>query len=214
MRENLSDAQFDQAAVTGTAGYAHSFANGDVISVSGQVQQFWLGGDGFRSSVGTVAQYTKPLSQSRALTFSAQWNRLNFDGDPLRDANRYAAGIGFVGKRFAANLTGGKEETRRQAGDAQSFSFIGANIGTELPVADKVAIVAGAAFDIRRHDAPDALFLTERKDERIDLQAGVKFAVFKNVFLQPRATYTRNWSNIALFDFDRWTTSIGARIEF
>ncbi|MEM7689873.1 MAG: tetratricopeptide repeat protein [Pseudomonadota bacterium] len=214
MRENFSDSVFDQAAVTGTVGYAHSFAGGDVISLSAQGQQFWLGGDGFRSSVGAIAQYTKPLSKGRALTVSAQFNRLNFDNDPLRDADRFSGGIGFVGKRFAVNLTGGKEETRRGAGDAQSFAFIGVNAGTEYPVAKRLAVVAGAAFDVRRHDDPDALFLTEREDERLDLQAGLKFAVLDQLFIQPRATYTRNWSNIALFDFDRWTVSVGARFEF
>ena len=142
------------------------------------------------------------------------FNRLDFEGDPLRDADRYAAGVGFVGKRFAVNLTGGKEETRRGAGDAQSFAFVGLNAGAEIPVAKKLAFVAGAAFDLRRHDDPDALFLTQREDERLDLQAGLKFAVLDKLFLQPRATYTRNWSNIALFDFDRWTVSVGARFEF
>ncbi|MDY7097267.1 MAG: tetratricopeptide repeat protein [Pseudomonadota bacterium] len=213
IREN-ADANFDQAALTGTAGYAHSFAGGDVISLSGQVQQFWLDDNSLRTSFGAIAQYTKPLSQGRAITLSAQWNRLNFDNDPLRDADRYAAGVGFVGQRFAANITGGKEETRRQAGDAQSFGFVTANIGAELPVAKRLAVVAGAAFDLRRYDAPDALFLTEREDERIDVQGGLKFAVLDNLFLQPRATYSRNWSNIALFDFERWTVSVGARFEF
>lgn len=214
VRENFTDEVFDQAALTGTVGYAHSFASGDVVSLSAQAQQFWLGGDGFRSSVGVIAQYTKPLAKGRALTVSAQWNRLDFDTDPLRDADRYAAGVGFVGKRFALNLTGGKEETRRTAGDAQSFAFVGVNAGAEIPVVQRLAFVAGAGFDLRRHDAPDPLFLTDREDERLDLQAGLKFAVLDQLFLQPRATYTRNWSNIALFDFDRWTVSIGARFEF
>ncbi len=213
-RNNFDNDTFDQAALTGTAGYAHSFAGGDVISVSAQVQQFWLDDDSFRTSFGAVAQYTKPISGGRAITLSAQWNRLNFDNDPLRDADRFAAGVGFVGKRFAANLTGGKEETLRQPGDAQSFAFIGANIGAEVPVAARIAVVAGAAFDLRRYDAPDALFLTEREDERLDLQGGLKFAIRDNLFIQPRATYSRNWSNIALFDFERWTVSVGARFEF
>lgn len=213
-RDNFDSSTFDQAALTGTAGYAHTFANRDVISVSGQVQQFWLDGDGFRTSFGAVAQYTKPLSGQRALTLSAQWNRLNFDNDPLRDADRYAASIGYVGKIFAASLTGGKEETTRAAGDAQSFGFVAANIGAEVPVAKRVAVVGGAAFDIRRHDADDPLFLTEREDERLDLRAGLKVAIVDRLFLQPTATYTRNWSNIPLFDFERWTVSVGARFEF
>lgn len=213
-RDNFNNATFDQAALTGTAGYAHTFANNDVISISGQVQQFWLDDDSFRTSVGAIAQYTKPLAGGKALNLSAQWNRLNFDNDPLRDADRYAVGAGFVGRNFAANITGGKEETLRQAGDAQSFSFVTANIGAELPVAERVAVVGGIAFDLRRHDEADPLFLTEREDERLDLRAGLKIAVLDQVFLQPSASYTRNWSNIPLFDFERWTVSVGARLEF
>ena len=213
-RDNLSSDAFDQAALTATAGYAHTFANRDVASLSGQVQRFWLDTDGFRSSVGAIAQYTKPLAKGRALSVSAQWNRLNFDGDPLRDADRFAAGVGFVGKTFAANISGGKEETLRRAGDAQSFGFVAANIGAEVPVSERIALVGGAAFDLRRHDKSDPLFLTERDDERLDLRAGVKVAVLGNFFLQPSATYTRNWSNIPLFDFERWTVSVGARFEF
>ena len=213
-RDNFSSGAFDQAAVTATAGYAHTFANRDVVSLSGQVQRFWLDDDGFRSSVGAIAQYTKPLSGGRALSVSAQWNRLNFDGDPLRDADRFAAGVGFVGKNFAANISGGKEETREQAGDAQSFGFVAANVGAEVPVAKRIALVGGAAFDLRRHDTSDPLFLVEREDERLDVRGGVKVAVLDNLFLQPSATYTRNWSNIPLFDFERWTVSVGARLEF
>jgi tetratricopeptide (TPR) repeat protein len=213
-RDNLNTSMFDQAALTATAGYAHSFANDDVISLSAQVQEFWLDDASFRSSYGLITQYTKPLSGGKALTVSGQWNRLDFNGDPLRDADRYSAGVGFVGKIVAANINGGTEETRQQAGDHLSFDFVSANIGAELPVGKRVAVVGGAAFDLRRHDSPDPLFLTRRKDERLDLQAGLKVAVIDRLFLQPTATYSRNWSNIALFDFERWTVSVGARFEF
>lgn len=213
-RDNWDSASFDQAALTGTGGYAHTFANRDVISVSGQVQKFWLGHDGYRTSYGAIGQYTRHLSEGRALSLSAQWNRLEFDDDPLRDADRFAAGLGYVTRTLAANLSGGKEETRRQAGDAQSNWFVGGSLGGEFPMSERVALVAGAAFDLRRYDQADALFLVEREDERLDLQAGVKFALTDNLFLQPSATYTRNWSNIALYDYDRWTVSAGVRFEF
>lgn len=213
-RDNVSTSLFDQAALTATAGYAHSFANQDVISISGQVQEFWLDRGSFRTSAGVTAQYTRPLSGGKAVTASAQWNRLDFAGDPLRDADRYAASLGFVGKRFAATLTGGTEQTLRQAGDHLSFDFVAVNIGAEVPVAKRIAAVGGIGFDLRRHGTDDPLFLTGRKDERLDLTAGLKVAVLDRLFLQPIATYSRNWSNIALFDFERWTVSVGARFEF
>ncbi len=213
-RDNFDSKAFDQAVLTGTVGFAHSFGNRDVLSLSGQVQQFWLGADPFRLSYGATAQYTRSLTQGRALTLSAQWNQLEYDRDPLRDADRYAVALGFVGRIYAAGISAGKEETLRQAGDAQSNRFATANIGIELPVAQRVAVVAGAAFDLRRYDQPDALFLTKREDERIDLQAGLKIALLDTFFFQPRATYARNWSNIALYDHDRWTVSAGVRFEF
>jgi hypothetical protein len=213
-RDNFNNETFDQSALTGTAGVAHSFANADVVSVSGQVQQFWLDDESFRTSFGVVGQDTKSISCGSALTVSAQWKRLNFDNDCRRDADRYAAAVGLVGRIFAANISGGKDENRRQAGDSQSFGFVSANVGAEVPVAARIAMVAGAAFDLRRYDASDPLFLTQRSDERIDLQGGIKFAVLDQLFLQPSATYSRNWSKIPLFGFERWTVSMGARFEF
>ena len=214
VRRNFDESDFDQAAVTGTAGFAHSFANRDTLSFSAQVQQFWLGGDPFRTSYGLIGQYTRSLDGGQAMTLSAQWNRLDYDGDPLRDADRLALGLGYYTKTIAANLTGGKEETRREAGDAQSNWFAGAGIGGEFPVGERVALVAGAALDLRRYDAPDALFLVEREDERLDLTAGIKVRLAESLYLKPRATWTRNWSNIDLYDYDRWTASAGVRFEF
>jgi hypothetical protein len=87
-RDNFDTSAFDTASLTGTGGFAHSFANRDVLSLSGQVQRFWLDGDGYRDSFGAVAQYTRVLPQGRAITVSAQYNRLDFAGQPLLDADR------------------------------------------------------------------------------------------------------------------------------
>ena len=213
-RDNIDSGAFDTASLTGTAGYAHTFANRDVVSLSAQAQQFWLGNDAYRSSLGAVAQYTRLLPRGRALTVAAQYNRLNFDNQPLLDSDRYALAVGYVTRVLSANVSGGHEETRQAAGDAYSNTFATASVGAELPVTERVAVVAGAAVDVRRYDAADALFLVERNDERLDLQAGLKVALIDNLFFVPRASWTRNWSNIALYDYDRWTVSAGVRFEF
>lgn len=212
--DNFDSNGFDITSLTGTTGYAHSFANRDVISLSAQVQKFWLGQSSYRTAYGAIAQYTHRLSGGRALTLSAQYNRLDFDTDPLRDADRMALGVGYVTRYYSANVTAGHEETRAQAGDAQSNSFATANIGAEIPVGEGIAVVAGAAFDMRRYDQNDALFLTKREDDRLDASLGLKIAVLPNVVFNPRASFSRNWSNIALYDFDRWTISAGLRFEF
>ena len=52
------------------------------------------------------------------------------------------------------------------------------------------------------------------KDEQIDASIGLKYLLTGSVYLRPRVTYTRNFSNIALYDFKRWTASLGVRFEF
>jgi len=213
-RDNLDSAAFDQASLTGTAGFAHTFASRDVVSLSGQVQKYWVGHRGFRTAFGAIGQYTHLLPGGRALSASVQYNRFDYDRDPLRDADRFAVGVGYSARNFAVNLIGGHEETRAQAGDAESNTFAGASAGAEFQIAPKVALVAGAAFDLRRYDRTDLLFMRKRHDERVDLTAAVKVAVLPGLFIQPKATWSRTWSNIALYDHERWTVQAGVRFEF
>ncbi len=213
-RENFDVSAFSQESLTATAGYAHSFANRDVISLSAQAQVFALDWDGYRDSVGAILQYTHMTGGGQALTVSTQYNRLNYANQPLLDADRAVFAIGYVTQTLSASMQGGIEETRRLGGDHYSNWFATASLGAELPLSQRLALVAGGSFDLRRYDAPDPLFLVSRSDERLDLQGGLKVALSRNIFLQPRVTYTRNWSNIALYDYERWTASAGLRYEF
>lgn len=213
-RDNFDSNAFDIASVTGTAGYSHSFGNSDVVSISGQVQQFWLGRNEYRTAYGAIGQYTHLLSGGDAIALSAQWTRLEYQTDPLRDADRYALGVGYVTPAASINAQAGHEETRDPLGDAQSNTFFQLNAGAEVPISDRIALIAGAGLDLRRYDAPDVLFMAEREDERLDASLGVKVALTDNLLFQPRATITRNWSNIPLYDYERWSISAALRFEF
>ena len=214
VRENLEGGRFDQVALTGTGGLAHTLANRDVISLSAQGQQFWLGGNSFRQAVGAIAQYTHRLSNGQALSFSGELFRQNFDNDPLRDSTRYGLGATYAARNFVISTAGGHEETRRGGGDHLSFDYGRLNAAFEVPASDRIAVVGGVGGQLRRYDANDPLFLTPREDEQLDANLGLKVRITDAVYARPRVTYTRNWSNIALYDYDRLTASFGVRIEF
>jgi tetratricopeptide (TPR) repeat protein len=211
---NFKNQPFNQASATGTFGYAHGFANHDSLSFSGQVQQFWLGDKSYRQAYGAIGQYTHVLQGGRALSFSAQYFHFHYDNQPLLNANRYALGLSYAARKFVLSGSAGREKTVQTAGDNQSNWFGDASISAELPVAERLAVIAGAGLDIRRYEAADPLFLVTRHDERLDASLGLKFAITKGLSLRPRVSYTRNFSNIAIYDFQRWTTSVGARLEF
>jgi tetratricopeptide (TPR) repeat protein len=211
---NFSNAAFNQASATATAGVAHSLANKDTVSLSGQVQQFWLGDASYRQAYGAIGQYTHMLKDGSALSLSAQVFHFNFTSQPLLDANRYAVALTYAERQFVASISGGKEKTSQRAGDTQSNWFGNASVSAEIPVAAKLAAIGGAGFDIRRYDANDALFLVKRHDERIDVSAGLKYQLSDKISVRPRVTYARNFSNIPIYDYQRVTVSAGVRFEF
>lgn len=213
-RDNIDSRFVDQASVVGTAGLAHTLANGDVISGSAQGQRFWLGRSGFRTSVGGDVRYTKRLAGNRALSLSGQVFRLNYDGNPLLDADRYSASLTYADKSLFGGIGGGKEETRRAGADQFSFAFVNAQLGGEFAVDDKAAVIGGASVEHRDYDARDPLFLTGRRDTQYDVSLGVRYRFTDTLSIRPRITYTRNDSNLALYDYDRWTAAIGARFSF
>lgn len=213
-RDNIDSDPFDQAALTGTVGVSHTLADRNTLSLSVQAQQFWLGQESFRQSYGVIGQYTRRLSSGKALSVSGEYFRLDNDLDPLRDANRYSAGVSYAGRTLLARVSAGHEETRQQAGDHFSFTFVRASVAIEKPIAKKASVVAGLGGQIRRHDADDPLFLVDRSDEQIDASVGIRYKVAERVIVRPRGTYTRNFSNIPLNDYKRLTAGVGVRFEF
>lgn len=213
-RDNFESRAYDQAALTGTAGIAHTLPSRDVFSISGQVQQFWYGRESYRQAYGAIGQYTHRLKGGQALSVSAEFFVLDHERDKLRDAKRYGASVAYAARDFILSAGGGHEETDRRAGDHQSNDYARASVGYEKFVGPRVAIVGGVSGQVRRHDAADPLFLTKRKDEQIDASIGLKIRVTDNLYVRPRVSYTRNWSNIALYDYERTTVSMGFRAEF
>jgi tetratricopeptide (TPR) repeat protein len=213
-RDAFRSSAFDQGAITATAGISHSLANRDVLSLSGQVQKFWLGGAGFRVSTSAIAQYTKALSGGRSLSVNAQYSYLNFLTDNLRDADRYAATVTYADRMFYASASGGREAPRDQAARHLGFGFAAGNIGADVPVMAGLNINGSLGAEYRGYTGSDPLFLTGRRDTQLDASVGLRYALNKAITLRPRATYTRNFSNFSLYDYSRVTASVAIRAEF
>lgn len=213
-RDNERSRAFDQAALTGTAGIGHTLANRDVVSLSGQVQQFWLGGDGYRTSYGAIGQYTHRLPGGEGLSATLNYARLDYRGAPLRDADRYAASIGYAARTAVVSLTGGVERTIRSPFRHYGNRFIGGQGGFEQPLSSTIAVLGGVAVEHRDYDGSDPLFLGGRRDWQLDSSIGVRAIVAPGISIRPRVTLTRNFSNFALYDYRRVTASVGLRAEF
>ena len=213
-RDNLESTFVDQGSFVGSAGVAHTLGNRDVISLAVQGQELLLDGKGYRTSLGAIARYTMAMPGNTALSFSGEFFRLNYDHNPFADANRFGGSIAYAGREVFAGIGAGREETRRAASDHLSYSFASAQAGGEFPVMEKLALIGGLGLEYRDHDSADPLFLKGRQDLRFDASLGLRVLLGDHLSLRPRATYTRNESNLALYDYDRWTLSAALRLEF
>ncbi|UZK67490.1 tetratricopeptide repeat protein [Sphingomonas sp. M1-B02] len=213
-RDNLESSFVDQGSIVGSAGVAHTLGNRDVISLAGQAQEFLLDGKSYRTSFGAIARYTMRLPGNAALSFSGDYFRLNYDNNPLADANRFGASVTYSGREIFAGIGAGREQTVRAPFDHLSNSFISAQAGGEFLVMEQLSVIGGIGIEHRNHDGVDPLFLAERKDTRFDASLGFRVLLTERVSLRPRLTYSRNESNLALYDYDRWTASAGLRFEF
>lgn len=214
-RDNLESRFVDQGSFVGSLGMAHTLGNRDVISFAFQAQEFLLDGKSYRSSLGAVARYTMVMPGNAALSFSGDYFRLNYDGNPGADADRYGLSVTYAGRAIFAGIGGGREQTRRPAlADHLSHTFLSAQAGGEFPVMEKLSVIGGLGVEYRDHDGADPLFLRGREDVRIDASLGLRLMLTDQLSLRPRVTYSHNESNLALYDYDRWTASAGLRFEF
>lgn len=214
IRDNVGSRAFDQDVATFTAGLGHTLVSRDVVSFSGQYQQFWLGHDRYRQAFGPTVQYTHRLPGGRALSASVQWLRLDYRTDPLRDSDRFTASVSYTGKISYAALSFGHDEARASASDNLSNSYAGLRAGIEKPLGRIGALIGGIGIERRHYDAPDTLFLKKRSDTQIDASFGMRLLILPHLYLRPLASYTRNISNIALFDYSRFVASGALRVEF
>lgn len=213
-RDNFDSNLFDQTAVTGTVGVSHALATGDVASLSAQGQRFWLDSSGYRTSAGAIGQYTHRLEGGRALSGQLQYFRLNYDHDPLRDANRYAATLTYADRFMVVGVGGGAERTVRSGARNLGYWFAAGQAGIEYPLRDNLAFLGGFSLEHRDYERTDPLFLRGRRDTQVDATIGLRLIVGQGMSIRPRATFTRNSSNIRLFDYSRFTGAVGIRIEF
>jgi tetratricopeptide (TPR) repeat protein len=213
-RNNFGGTAFDQDSVTPTVGLSYTTAARDTLALSTQAQFFWLGHHAYRTSYGAIGQYTHRLEGGRAVFFSGQYFRLDYQQDRLRSANRFAGSVGYAGKYIIASVSGGREALVRAAAGHLAYGFASIAASAEVPVSRKVAVLASGSVEYRGYDDTDPLFLRNRHDTQIDTSIGLRIALAKGISARPRVTYTRNFSPISLYDYARTTAALGLRAEF
>ena len=188
-----------------------------------QGQTYSVNDQRYRDSLGGTLQWQHNLSQASQVSLFLQHAALSYP-DPtqqIRDAHRSIAGIGTAhafGGEYApvvfASVYGGEEKEDDDSVPHLGHKPLGLRVGAQTAVASQVILFGTAAYEQRKYNGDDPLFLTRRDDQYYDVTIGINYTFAPKWSLRPQATYSDNQSNIDIYSYKRTVAQVGLRRDF
>lgn len=169
---------------------------------------------------GVTGRVSQVLADGWSTTASAGYFRREVPISQTKDAHGYLGSIG-LGKQLSASaqLIGEYLAQREIAEIAMESRLLhGPSALLVLQLLDDVELVANYRYSSITYDARQALFPRAREDDQhvFSLAAlwDVSDWVGYDVGLRSQYSYTRNYSNLAVNDYDRHTMLVGVQTRF
>lgn len=220
-RQNPDASAFGTGSIDAHAGISYGEEDNNV-TVSTQRGRFYLAGDPNRDTYGVSAQWSMTVhpqlqvslfgaftaSRYVPLTIQANDSNLGLVGvswlyalDP--EAKTVISTSAFLGKDGADKV--------RADGDRD---FRGIRVAAQYRMRDDIALYGSLGAQFSDYDTVNIAFNEMRDDKQYDAAAGVSWRVNDAWTVRPQVSYTRNHSDIAIYDYDRKDASVTVRWDF
>jgi len=220
-RINGSKHDFDTGSLDFNAGLDFRPSDENAFTFALQDNHFSLDNEAFRHAYGGSAQWLHNIDANNQAGLYAQYSRLNYSGDEIRNADRKIAGInaghvfqGDLKPVLFASVYGGREDARDSNVNFLSQDIVGLRTGGQLSFNNQWQGFTTFAYERRDNDAQDPVFLTERRDNQYDISIGLRYMPMPDLTIKPQISYTKNSSNIQIDDYSRGVISINIRKDF
>lgn len=194
------------------------------LTVSGQVERFYLDGDPYRDLLGIGATYYRTLSPILSVDASATVSNLDYDDRPeldstftLLDAGFSRALAGAWQPVVSAGVFIGEEDADDDGPAAQASTerdIFGVRAGLWMSFAPRWTLRGNVEYSISDYAGENALFDKTLEEDYYFIDVGVDWRPAVRWRVGPQLAYTRNEANIELFDYDRTEVWVRARYEF
>lgn len=169
---------------------------------------------------GITGRATQQFADGWSATASTGWFNRSVPPSEPKDADGFLGSAG-IGKRLAGGqqIIGEYLVQREIAERAyESRTMHGPSLLFVLPLSETVEAVANYRYTSIDYDARQALFATAREDDQHTVGLTALWDVSQwlghNIGLRAQYAYTRNQSNLALYDYDRHTMLFGVQTRF
>ena len=219
-RKNSSQHLFNTGEMDGNVGLSLAQAK-DSYSVALQLQGFNVDNKRYRNASGMTLQWQRDLQGSIQASSYFQYTNLKYPDQTVRDANRYVLGAAYASMLSGdyapvayGGLYGGQEKVKDSSRPDLGHKLFGLRTGGELSIYAQTKLFGSLSIESRRYGGDDTFFLVTRKDTQSDLKVGLNYVMDKLWTLTPQISYTKNKSNIVIYDYKRSMISLGLRRDF
>ena len=210
----------DQANLSGYAGAAQELGPWSLTGAL-QYSQFRLDREGFRNAFGATFQARRALDRSSQISGYAQISRLSYKQQPIRNAYRSVLGLGYTRVLsgalepvlFAGAYVASENEIKTGVEHLGHFATA-ANIGGRITLNEQTKVFANAAVERRDYGGTEPTFGVHRNDSRYNVGVGLDYVPAKRWTITPAVSYTRNFSNVPINDYNRTVISVMLRRDF
>jgi hypothetical protein len=195
----------------GRSVYALTYAHAEIL----------LDGSQYRRSDGVALEWRRLVGERGLFTLTPQYARLSYqDANAARNADYAAVGVGYRRWWLTAwqpvlnvSAYGGQEHNR------EGNPFLGRDLwglGADITLSPSAywALTAGAGYQRSNYDGPYPIIDTTRHDDNWFLNVGATYLFARHWSVRFEYQYTKNNSNLALFDYDRNLVAVKVRYDF
>ena len=220
-RANYRADTFDNQSLDLRLGAQYAGDRDTVRLIVGQ-NRYDLDNASYRNTQNLIAEWRRTLDSRSQVSLFAQDSRARYLQEAARSnsSNLFMYGVGGVrvideGTRtfaFASLFRGADVATDgRSDGDRRLH---GVRVGLQRALMAEADWFAAVSSQKSTYAVENPIFSATRKDYQYDLSAGVNWQINREWLLRPQMSYTRNDSNLALNDFDRYEASVMLRRDF
>lgn len=214
------ESQFDLLTLAASGGVSLLREN-DLYRLGAYYSDLKVDQGEFRDITGFAAEWQRQLDEFQSFSAALQYAELDYKGDnDVRDSHLSQLALGyrraFIGPwqpLLSVNLYFGQEDNQRDRDDL-SRNLYGFRVSLAGSPAPKWAASAGAFYQLSDYREPDPQLGVTRRDDYYGADLTVSYALTRSFSLRGEFLYSRNASNIALFEYDRNLVALKLRYDF
>ncbi|WP_125182015.1 tetratricopeptide repeat protein [Thiohalobacter thiocyanaticus] len=218
-RENLETQAYDLRSVTLSAGPMVAFAGGR-LRLPLNYQFLYLDNSKYRRLGSVGFDWSRDLDRNDQLQLFGQYGSLRYPDNAARNARLALGGAGWTHRfhqpdvQVSTSAYFGDEDTRDSIGEHNGKQYLGLRLGSQWRLAPHHTPYFSLAAQWSEHAATDPVFARTRRDDFAEARLGWAWTPADAWLWRVELAYTRNDSNISLYQYTRKQAFAGVTWRF